>query len=44
MEKKQRPTLAERIVDNFRKAEEKTARHTIIDLRPFIGKKRGKLS
>lgn len=44
MEKKPRKTLAERIADNFRKAERENARSRVIDLRPFMSKKPGKYS
>lgn len=38
MEKKQRKTLSERIVDAFREAEEKEARTKVINLGHFIRK------
>lgn len=44
MEKKGRKKLAERIADNFRKAEREEARSRVIDLRPFMSKKPGKYS
>lgn len=38
MEKKQRKTLSERIIDAFREAEEKEARTKVIDLRHLVRK------
>lgn len=44
MEKKPRKTLSETIIDSWKKVDEQLARPTVIDMRPFIGKNRGKYS